>query len=192
MGPFISPRVPLALTQWPTVFVFAAFQALLILGLFFIRAKKRHADKECARLAQLVEKGSDERFAKAFKAIPQPMSLTTLATGLFVDVNESFLAMSGYTREEVIGHTSLELRIWETADARTEFVKQVNELGSLVNYETKIRTKSGSLRVLRSCAETFEIGEEVCLLVCSSDITARFLPNVKVKNAFEVWLMQHP
>ena len=173
MEPLISPRVPWALTQWPAVFVFAAFQALLILSLFIIRKRKRQAETECARLAQLVGKDNDERFAKAFKANPQPMSLTMLATGLYLDVNESFLTMSGYTREEVIGHTSLELGIWETPAARTEFVKQVIERGSLVNYETKFGTKDGSLRVLLSSAETFEIGGEACLLVCSSDITER-------------------
>src|SRR5215211_4976852 len=99
MGPFISPRVPWALAQWPTVFVFAAFQVALILGLFINRKRKRQAETESERLAQLVQKSSDERFAKAFHANPQPMWLTMLATGLFVDVNDSFLATSGYTRE---------------------------------------------------------------------------------------------
>src|SRR5688500_8107323 len=123
MGPLISPRAPWALAQWPAVFIFAAFQALLILSLFIIRKRKRQAESESERVAHLVEKSSEERFAKAFKVNPQPMSLTILATGLYIDVNESFLAMSGYTREEVIGHTSLELGIWETPAARTEFVK---------------------------------------------------------------------
>ena len=51
---------------------------------------------------------SEERFARAFKANPQPMSLTTLSESRFVDVNDSFLEVSGYTREEVIGRTSLD------------------------------------------------------------------------------------
>jgi formate hydrogenlyase transcriptional activator len=173
MGPFISPRVPWALAQWPSVFVFVAFQALLILGLFIIRKRKRQAETESERLAHLVEKSSDERFAKAFHANPQPMWLTMLATGFFVDVNESFLTMSGYTREEVIGHTSLELGMWETPDARPEFVKQMNERGSLVNHEARFRAKDGSLRVLLSSAEKFEIGGEVFLLVSANDITER-------------------
>ena len=70
-----------------------------------------------AQMAAIID-SSEERFAKAFRANPQPMSLTTLAAGRYIDVNESFLAMSGYTRDEVIGHTSLELRVWETPDAR--------------------------------------------------------------------------
>jgi len=173
MGPFISPRVPWALAQWPVVFVFAAFQALLILGLFIIRKKKQQAESESERLAELVEKNSDERFAKAFHANPQPMWLTMLATGFFVDVNDSFLAMSGYTREEVIGHTSLELGMWENPDERPELVKQMQAKGSVVNHEARFRAKDGSLRVLLSSAETFEIDGKVFLLVSSNDVTER-------------------
>jgi PAS domain S-box-containing protein len=116
-------------------------------------------------------RASEERFSKVFRLNPQPMSLTTAATGLYIDVNESFLAMSGYTRDEVIGKTSLELRIWETSDARAEFVRQLHKRGSLVNYETKFRAKDGSFRVLLSSAEELEIGGKRCLLVASSDVT---------------------
>jgi PAS domain S-box-containing protein len=165
--------VPWALAQWPAVFAFAAFQALIILGLFIIRKRKRQAETESARLAHLVEKNSDERFVKAFHANPQPMWMTMLATGFFVDVNESFLAMSGYTREEVIGHTSLELGMWETPAARPELVKQMQEKGALVNHEARFHAKDGSLRVLLLSAETFEIDGEVFLLVSSNDITER-------------------
>lgn len=138
-------------------------------------------DQELAKNARLetIEnnrtslEASEDRFAKAFRANPQPMSLTTVATGLYIDVNESFLAMTGYSRDEVIGHTSLELRIWETPEARAEFIRQLNKQGSLVNYETKIRAKDGSFRDLLSSAEKLELGGKECLLVASSDITER-------------------
>ena len=84
---------------------------------------------------------SEERFAKAFRSNPQPMSLTTIAGGRYLDANDSFLQMSGYTRAEVIGHTSLELNIWETPEARAQFVDQLARVGSVVNLETKFRTK---------------------------------------------------
>ena len=173
MEPLISPRVPWALAQWPAVFAFAAFQALLILGLFIIRKIRHQPETEPERLAELVEKNSDERFSKAFHANPQPMWLTMLATGFFVDVNDSFLAMSGYTREEVIGHTSLELGMWETPAARPEFVREMQERGAVVNHEARFRAKDGSLRVLLSSAETFEIDGKVFLLVSSNNITER-------------------
>jgi PAS domain S-box-containing protein len=116
---------------------------------------------------------SEQRFSKAFRANPQPMSLTTIADGRYIDVNDSFLAMSGYTREEVIGHTSLGLQIWETPERRADFIEQVLQRGSVVNLEAKFRIKNGSLRLLLSSAERLEIGGEECLLVASSDITNR-------------------
>lgn len=125
-----------------------------------------------AQLAAIID-SSEERFAKAFRANPQPMSLTAVATGRYIDVNGSFLAMSGYTRDEVIGRTSLELRVWETPEARAEFIRELNKRGSLVNYETKFRAKNGSFRVLLSSAEELEISGEECLLVASSDVTER-------------------
>ena len=73
---------------------------------------------------------SEERFAKAFLANPQPMVVTTLADGVYLDANESFLTVSGYTRDEVIGHTSLELGIWENQEARANFIQQLSQHGS--------------------------------------------------------------
>ena len=156
-----------------TIIVIAALfiQALLILALLITSTKKRHLERECKRLSLEQFRSSDERFAKAFKANPQPMSLTRLANGFYIDVNESFLEMSGYKREEVIGHTSLELGIWEAPEARARFIQQLNKLGSLVNVEARFRTKTGSIRTLLSSAETFDVGGEECLLVASSDIT---------------------
>ena len=118
---------------------------------------------------------SEERFGKAFKANPQPMSLTTLADGYYIDVNESFLSVSGYTRKEVIGLTSLELNIWETPEKRADFLQQVKERGSVVNVETKLRTRNGSLRLFLSSAERIDLGGVECLLMASSDITERML-----------------
>jgi PAS domain S-box-containing protein len=116
---------------------------------------------------------SEERFSKAFRSNPQPMSLTTMADARYVDVNKSFLEMSGYTREEVIGRTSIELQIWESPAKRADFVQQLREGGSVVNVETTFQTKDGSRRFLLSSAELLEIDGQQCLLVASSDITER-------------------
>ena len=116
---------------------------------------------------------SEERFGKAFRANPQPMTLTTVADGEYIYVNESFLSISGYTSDEVLGHTSLELRIWETLECRADFIRQLMERGSLVNVETKLRTKDGSFRLLLSSAERLDVGGVECLLIASSDITER-------------------
>jgi PAS domain S-box-containing protein len=127
---------------------------------------------------------SEERFGKAFRANPQPMSITAF-DGRYLDVNDSFLEMSGYTRDEVIGKTTMELRVWESADARTDFVRQVVNHGSTVNVETRFRTRNGSRRILLSSAELLEIGGEQCLLIASSDITDRVHAEQAVQESEE-------
>jgi PAS domain S-box-containing protein len=117
---------------------------------------------------------SEMRFAKAFRANPQPMSLTTLAEGMYLDVNQAFLNMSGYSRGEVIGYTSAELNIFETpAHRKSLLLDPMLNSSAVRNSEMKFRIKDGSLRVLLFSAELLELGGEKCILVTSSDITER-------------------
>jgi PAS domain S-box-containing protein len=118
---------------------------------------------------------SEEKFGKAFRANPQPMSITVLATGQYLDVNESFVQTSGYSREELIGYNSLELNIWGSPEHRAEFIEKLNGGGSVDNIETRLRAKDGSFRTLLSSAETLDIAGQQCLLMASSDITERKL-----------------
>ena len=167
-----SPLTFWALYKWYVVIAIATFliQAFLIARLLLMQTRRRQAE---------------ERFAKSFKSNPQPISLTRIADGLYVDVNDNFLTMSGYKREEVIGHTSLELNIWETPEHRAQFIQQLNQNGSVVNFETKFRTKDGSLRVLLSSAEKFEVSGEECLLVVSSDVTERMAAQQALRESEE-------
>src|SRR5688572_10384624 len=55
---------------------------------------------------------SEERFSKAFNLSPLPMSLISLKGGKIIDVNDSFLKATGYSRQEVIGKTAVELKLW--------------------------------------------------------------------------------
>jgi len=118
---------------------------------------------------------SEERFGKAFRSNPQPMTISTFKRGVYIDVNDSFLAMSGFSREEVIGHSSLALGVWSQPEKRAEFMELLLRQGSLRNVETTFHTNNGSDRVLLSSAELVEIGGEDCVLIASSDITERIL-----------------
>jgi len=141
-------------------------EALLIAGLLFQRAKSARARR---RLAE-----SEERFAKAFKANPQPMALSTLGEGRYVDVNQSFLEMTGYSREELIGRTSVDLGIFATEEERLKlYLEPLLEKGTSRNFETNFRTRSGEFRMLLSSAELIELGGEKCIVVASTDITER-------------------
>jgi len=149
-----------------TVLAIIALQFILIASLLFERNRKKRATRKLTE--------SEQRFAKAFKANPQPMSLTTLYEGRFLDVNDSFLRMSGYARAEVVGYTSNELGIYENPEVRAKLLVEPLLLSQDVrDFEFKFRTKSGAFRTLLSSAELLELGREKCILLASADITER-------------------
>src|SRR5262249_1996929 len=85
---------------------------------------------------------SEERFGKAFNANPHPMSLATLDEGRIIEVNESFVELSGYSLPELVGRKSLEA-IWEMPLSQTELVRRVRNQGMVRDIEAKIKTRSG-------------------------------------------------
>ena len=126
-----------------------------------------------SRRSEQALRESESRFATAFKSNPQPMSLTTLDTARFIDVNQSFLDMSGYDLEEVLGRTALELNIWESSADREPYIRQLLETGSVHDFEMRFRTKAGALRILLLAAEVIEADNQKSVLVSSVDITER-------------------
>ena len=99
------------------------------------------------------------------------MSLATLDEGRYVDVNDSFLAMSGYRREEVIGHTSFELQVWESPEEREQIINRLKRFGPIHNLEKKFRVKNGDFRILLLSAELLNHRGELLNLAAGSDIT---------------------
>ena len=140
-------------------------QTILISGLLIERSRKKRASQKLAE--------SEDRFGRAFKANPPPMSITTLADGKYVDVNESFVKMSGFTRQELIGHTSIGLGVFESQAHREATMVRSLKNGSVRNFELTFRKKDGSYRTLLSSLELLDLRGEKCVLIASTDITER-------------------
>jgi PAS domain S-box-containing protein len=123
--------------------------------------------------AEQVLKASEERFSKAFKANPDPMAIHAIRDGRFIEVNDSFLSISGYTREEVIGHTTVELGLLDDFGYFETAARALREQGRLKDFEFEFRTRRGDKRWGVISAEIIEIGGESYILSTTSDITAR-------------------
>lgn len=115
---------------------------------------------------------SEERFSKAFRLNPSLVAMTRMADGRFVMVNEAFARASGYTEEEILGRTSLELGLHATAQQREAFLKAAAE-GTLRNFEMHVRAGDGSMQTILSSGECIEVNGEPHLLTVGVDITAR-------------------
>lgn len=123
--------------------------------------------------AQAELRSSREKLAKIFQAIPDPVSISTLEEGIFLDANEAFFRMTGYSREEVIGSTSVSLRIWYSPSDRARVVDLVRKQGNVRNLEAKLRSKTGESRVVLVSAELMDIDGKPSVLFESRDITER-------------------
>jgi len=107
---------------------------------------------------------SEEKFAKAFATNPAAVAITRLADGLFLDVNESWEAMTGHTRGEAIGRSATDLSIWPTPEERDRFARELKQKGFLHGWEQTFARRSGeSFATLLSAAILTVAGEEVVL-----------------------------
>jgi diguanylate cyclase (GGDEF)-like protein/PAS domain S-box-containing protein len=116
---------------------------------------------------------SEEKFSKAFHSNSIPMALSYFESNAFLDVNEAFLETLGYTREEVIGKTAIELHIFTDYSVRDEVVKMLQQNIKVRNFEAIIKTKDGSQRIGLFSADFIYLGKDLCLLTTMNDITER-------------------
>ena len=135
------------------------------------------------KLAEEKLRQSEARFSKAFHASPVAIAIATLSEGRFIDVNESFLQLMGYSREEIVGRTALDLGIWVNRDDRSDFALRLRDGGSLRNHECAFRTKSGEVREGLGAAELIELKGERCILSLVHDITDRKQFEVELARA---------
>jgi PAS domain S-box-containing protein len=128
---------------------------------------------------------SEEKFSKAFHASPDAIAITRLSDGLFIEVNDNFTRITGYTREEAINHKANELGIWARAKDRDRMVKILEKEGRVQNEEFEFRMKSGELRLWLFSGERIDIGGESCLISMTIDITERKRAEEALKEKME-------
>jgi PAS domain S-box-containing protein len=116
---------------------------------------------------------SEERFAKAFHSNPEPVAIHRLADGTYIDVNQSFLNVTGFKREEVIGRTVDDIKIVVDQESRAVWRRVITESGSIRKWETQFRVKSGELRWALLSIEPIDVRGVKCVLSVTEDITER-------------------
>ncbi|HEX6878913.1 MAG TPA: PAS domain-containing protein, partial [Terriglobales bacterium] len=99
-------------------------------------------DIEDMKQSEAALRESEQRFSNAFHTSPAAITITRIADGKFVDVNPAFLDLFGFSREEVVGHTSVELNML-TAASRRDLIRAQLESGGLRHEELLTHTKSG-------------------------------------------------
>jgi len=117
-------------------------------------------------------KESEEKFSNLFQTCPNVLVISSLEDGRIIDINGSGIKALGYTREELIGKTSVELGIIGSKD-RDHLIEMLKKNGSITGIELKARLKSGEERIGLFHGQLITIGEKQYLFQTIVDITER-------------------
>lgn len=134
--------------------------------------------------AEAALRESEMRFSAAFDDSPLAVSLIEQATECFVNVNQAWCKLFGVTSVEAIGHTELELGIWESADDKTELFRQMALHGGAWEQEARLKTRTGRTVQALVSVRAMWLGQKQYVIALVHDITERKLAEERFAKAF--------
>jgi PAS domain S-box-containing protein len=126
---------------------------------------------EQKRMVQALKK-SEEKFVKAFKSSPIAIAITRISDGRFLEVNKSLEKLIGYTCDELLSQTTIELNIWVNENDRKNLFEELGKTGSVYDREYCFRSKNGDVIITRYSGEVIDFSGEPAVLSVLVDITA--------------------
>jgi len=143
-----------------------SYQMLLVLLTFAVAVMFNQ------RLLREVQ-GQEEKFTKAFRASPYGVTLTRPSDGQIIEVNDGFMAITGYSYAEAVGKTTLDLQLWVREVDRAAVVSDLSRGNRVVGREYQFRSKSGEMVTGLFTAEVININDKPWILSSIGDITER-------------------
>ncbi len=113
---------------------------------------------------------SEEKFRTVFQANPDPVAITSVDEGILVDVNDGFLARTGYSREKIIGKTVFDFKLWNQPGDRHNVIQSLREEGYVNNFQAGFRSKDGNIRTGLISVRMITLGGKKYVLSVLRDI----------------------
>jgi len=160
---FVSPQ-PLqsqdlfwGMTLWGVLLMVAIFSGL--------------ANQERLK-SQRALQDSERKFHSLFEASPDAVSLNVLKSGKYLEVNDAFCRLSGYSREEILGRTPRELRLWHNwrRDGK-RFLRELMQRGQVENFQAEFVRRDGAVRTGLISARLVSFGRQPCVIAVTKDVT---------------------
>jgi PAS domain S-box-containing protein len=114
-----------------------------------------------------------ETIFKIFHSASYLMAISKLDTGQYVDINEAFKNALGYSKEEVIGHTSDDIQLFADFEESNKYIKLISKLRSVKDYPIALKTKKGEKRFYLFSADRVNLENEVYLLTVFTEMNSK-------------------
>ena len=129
--------------------------------------EKRHATE--------VQRQSEAKFAGAFRCNPDSVSIARLSDGAFIEVNPAFETILGFKRDEWLGKSALQLRIWADPEERVELLRQLERDKTVQDFSWSMRNRAGEIRNCLINATLFSVDNEMYVMAVIRDVTKQRL-----------------
>jgi PAS domain S-box-containing protein len=116
---------------------------------------------------------SEERFSKAYKTSPISFMIANMEDGRIIEVNDAFTSISGFTREEALASSTLDLNIWVHKEDRLNMIAALRDGRAVVRKETMLRAKNGNISTVLLSAQLIQLGQKYCIISSIEDMTER-------------------
>ncbi len=150
-------------SAWYRMTAFPSTEGITVLG----------ADITQLKQAEDARRLSEDNFSKAFKSSPAALMITRLSDGQFMELNDAYCTIVGFDREELIGRRTTDFNIYMDEGNEKANVDQLLMGGTIRDFETSIRHRSGAIRSAVTAQELITFNGEACILSSLRDVTKR-------------------
>jgi PAS domain S-box-containing protein len=116
---------------------------------------------------------AEQRFEKTFGANPAPAIICRLSDLRYIKVNQGFLEMTGYTRDEVIGRSVYELDVLENAERKDLAIARLNDGGTIPQMQAELKLPDGRNKLVIVAGQPLDVNEDDCMLFSFMDMDPR-------------------
>ncbi len=130
-------------------------------------------DVTARKRAEELQREYEQRFAKVFHSSPDAIVISRLSDGVYLEVNDAWAQLSGYSLDEALGKSSHNLNIWVDPEDRQHLLRMLATGSPVRQFDFQFRRKNGEIAQALMSAEVIELRGEKCLLSLLADVTER-------------------